>query len=361
MVSVMRYIFFLMLLCMMSCVKNEFTLDFDLSDDITENYNVTYYATDKKDGGLTIQATASVNKGKCILKGVTNKPTLVYITPRLSHYPLVVLAERGSTLKIEGDDKNPLSWKIGNNKVNTDLSEWRIENLECLKNHETDSVNEVVKKYVEAHIDNPASTILMLCYYRRFDNEREYSELMNGLKGEARNPNWLHLVGRSDQLDHSYSYPAVFHNIIMRTNDNLKKIDTLSLDGKNPVFMLFWQTGANEKSQIVDSIKMLGKEFADSVRLIADICLDADSMAWRGAIRKDSIDFIKRFWTPRSLSDPDIIKLKVKSMPYYIVFDKNGAQYYSGKDLGEAISNYRKLMQKPDSVPGSNPVIEINN
>ena len=82
----------------MSCGRNRFTLDFDLNKEVTENYNVDYYATDVN-GGVTVQAVASVREGRCVLDGYTKKPTLVYISRRNSMYPLVVYAEKGKKIK----------------------------------------------------------------------------------------------------------------------------------------------------------------------------------------------------------------------------------------------------------------------
>ena len=100
------------------------------------------------------------------------------------------------------------------------------------------------------------------------------------------------------------------------------------------------------KEEYCGFYKKIEKEIPDSSRIIADICLDADSLAWRSAIRKDSIDeSTKRLWAPGGLTDAAIMKLKVRSLPYYIVFDKDGVQRYSGDDLSQAIKDYKNLVK----------------
>ena len=347
MVSNVRYIFFFSMLVLMSCGKNEFTLDFNLNSEITENYNVIYYATDIK-GGRTVQAVASVRDGKCILNGVTKKPTLTYITARNSSLPLVIYAEKGNKIKISGESKDPLQWIVEGNEINMQLSEWRVKNFEILSGKETDSINSVVKKYVEDNLDNPVSAILILCYFNRDKNERLYTQLMSSLKGEARQYEWLKRIGRVDQLSHNYFYPARLQSLVMRSIKD--GADTLIIDEKNPALLLFWQTGDNERKTLIDSLKAMEKEFPDTSIIVADICVDVDSISWKSVMKKDSLYKIKRFWAPAGLADQTVMKFKVPRLPYYIVFDRKGQQYYRGSDLSEAITDYRYLFSSKDTV-----------
>lgn len=348
MVSIKHYIFLLSIVIFTACGKNEFNMEFNIASDVTDNYNVTYYATDIR-GGITVQAVASVREGKCELKGVTKLPTLVYITQRNSILPLVLYADKGNKIEISGDSKQPLDWNVEGNEINVGLSEWRLTNKNIFIECNSDSVNSAVRNYVEKNPESPVSTILMLCYFDRKINEREYNELLGSLKGEAKNSDWLKIIGRSDQLIHSYSFPARLESLILRSIN--KGGDTLMIDKKNPAMLIFWETGYSEKKSLIDSIKAMEKEFPDSSRLIADICLDIDSMAWRNAIKKDSLyKDMKRFWVPSGLTDPKMMKFKVDAIPYFIVFDKEGVQSYRGKEISEAMDDYRRIFNSSDSL-----------
>ena len=347
MLSIMRYIFLFLPLLFMGCKKSEFNLEFTLSSDVTDNYNVNYYATDTK-GGITIQAVASVRNGKCSLKGVTKLPTVVYITSRTSLNPLILIAQSGEKIEISGEDKDPLAWQVEGSEINADLSKWRIENLETLQKNNADSVNLAVKTYVEENPRNPVSTILMLGYFHRHDDEREYADLMGSLSGEAKASQWLEMMGRTDQLDHRYFYPARLQSLIMKASE--KGVDTLMVNGRDPLMLLFWQTGYSDRKNIIDSIKALEKEVKDTCLLLADVCLDVDSSAWRGAIRRDSLgENVKRFWTPAGVADPKMQKFKIDALPYFIVFDKEGNQNYRGADLASAMNEYRNLVEASDT------------
>lgn len=348
----MRYIFFFSLLILTACGKNEFTFQFNLATDVTENYNVTYFATNSK-GGLTIQAVASVREGKCELTGVTRLPTISYITTRNSKLPLVIYSKKGEKILLTGEGRDPLGWKVEGNDINLQLSEWRSENIDFLTRNETDSINRAVASFVEENYENPVSTLLMLCYYNRNKDERGYADLMGQLRGEAKNPEWLKVIGRSDQIYHYYYYPARLESMVMRSDK--EGADTLKINYKNPTLLMFWQTGYDERKDLIDTLKILEKELPDSALLIADLCLDADSLAWKNAIKRDSLKHVKRFWVPMGMTDPTMMKLRVPALPYFIVFDKEGNQDYRGGELSEAIGEYRKLYNMKDSVTTSKP------
>lgn len=343
MMWLMRNIFLASLLFLMACSKNEFKLDFNLSHEITENYDVTYYATDIK-GGLTIQAVASVREGVCMLDGVTKQPSLVYIERRNSVLPLIVYVKKGNDIKISGESDKPFHWIVEGNDINRELTEWRQKNSRLIEINNTDSLNEAIKIYVEENNASPVSLILMTGYYNRGADEKEYNRLMSTLKDEAKDMKWLEIAARADQFRHRYYNPAQVKGLVFRSN--LDGADTLRIDEKNPALLAFWATGNNDKKAIVDSLKKLQKEYHDTVRIIADFCLDPDSLAWRNAIKRDSLDKIKRFWVPVGMADSTIRLLKVNGLPYFIVLSKDGNQSYRGKELKEAISHYRNLMKK---------------
>lgn len=354
----LRHIFlFLALICVLTaCKKNEFNLDFNLAENISENYDVIYYATDKE-GGLTIQAMASVMKGRCQLKGVTRLPTLLYISSRKSKLPLVVYAEKGDLISITGDNDAPFSWKVEGNKINEELSNWREQNSEKLLKAQPSEVNNAIKDFIEENPSDVISLILLLCYYDRNENEKEYAMLLNRLSEVSEKDEWISMSARADQLTLTASSPARIETMIMRSFQGGS--DTISFNGDFPGFILFWQSDAKNRSELIDSLKVVLKEYPDSSkRIIADINLDSDSIIWRNSLRRDSVKNILRLWAPAGLADEALAKLKVNSIPFYIVFDKQGTQAYRGSDFSEARKSFRIVAgdkvpaQKTDSVAG---------
>lgn len=343
----MRFFFFAFLLMLFSCGKNEFSMQFELPNDITENYNVTYYAT-VTNGGVTVQAVASVMKGTCILTGYTKLPTIVYLTSRNSTFPMVFYAQKGEKIVISGTDRNPLEWKVGGNKINEELSSWRMDNLEMLKGDNTDSINSSVSLFIEKNPENPVSLILLLNYFDRDQNEETYVKLLSKLQGKIKKENWLGIMSNASLLRYGETPPAQMRSLILRSNQD--GADTIRISGKYPLLIWFWNHLTTDRKQTIDSLKVLLKEYPDSSkRIFADIYMDIDSASWRNTIRRDSLKTYPRLWAPMAQMDRDLSLLKIKEIPYFIVFDSIGKQSYRGADLTEAMKEFRKLQVPNDS------------
>lgn len=346
--SYMRFFFFALLLMLLSCGKNEFTMQFELPEDITENYNVTYYGT-VPNGGVTVRAVASVMKGTCILTGYTNLPTIVYLTSRNSNFPLVFYAKRGEKIVISGIDRDPMEWLVGGDKINEELSSWRKENLGILNGDDIDKINDSVAEFVRNNPENPVSLILLLNYFDRNHDEAGYSQLLAKLHGKVKKDNWLKIMANASLLNYGVTAPAQMRSLILRSNQD--GADTIRISGEHPFMIWFWNHLTTDRKQTMDSLKLLLKEYPDTTsRIFADIYMDIDSVAWRNTIRRDSLGNYPRLWAPMAQMDADLSLLKIKEVPYFIVFDSIGKQSYRGADLTEAMHEFRRLHSDSDSI-----------
>ena len=97
MISIIRIIFISALLILSGCVKNEFSIEFNLPADVTTNYKISYYASDKR-GGMMIETVAPVVNGKFLLKGKTVNPSLVFLTGS-GKQSLAFYVERGENIR----------------------------------------------------------------------------------------------------------------------------------------------------------------------------------------------------------------------------------------------------------------------
>ena len=352
MIKITHYIFLLFLIGLGACSKTEFTLFFDLDEGVTDNYNVTYFATDTQ-GGLTVQAVASVQKGKCELKGYTKRPTLVYLSSKKSKLPLVIYTSREDEIMIHGKGSNPLQWEVEGNEINEQISAWRMANENILLNDDKTALNESVENYAAQNPESAAAFIITLVYFNRRADNFKYVAVMDGFRNLPDKSTLIGLAAQADQLDNSLAYPARIESMIMKSSRNIP--DTIIFNGKNPGFLIFWNSDLKEKKEIRDSLKSLVKAYPDSAsRILADINLDSDSTAWRNAIKKDSLNSVKRLWAPASLTDKTLMKLKVGSVPYYIVADSAGRQVYRGDELDVAIKNFQDQMSRKDSIAAEN-------
>lgn len=333
--------YILIALAITGCKKNEFSLDFELPEDVSINVSASYHAADKR-GGIQVEAVAPVSHGKGFLKGITRNPTLVYLNAGMSKVATMVYVERGDEIKVTGDNKRMETWKFSGNKLNEQWSEWRNENADTIATGTPKGINLAVAKYVYNHPSNPLSTLLLLTSFSRIEDEGLFRTLWYKLEGDALDPKWVELVSRADQPTMDLTPPAKMQSVIMRSAYN--GVDTLRTDSVKASFFFFWNSGLTQRSEYIDSIKALAKEFPDSAsRIIADVCMEADSTAWRSPMRKDSLKKVNRLWAPAGMADSRLMILEVRQSPFFIVFSQDGNQRYRGSDISAALKEFRKL------------------
>lgn len=341
----------LFLLCLAifagSCSKNEFEMDFQLSEEVKSTFRVLFYASDSR-GGRLIETAAILSNGKAHVVCPARNPSLVYLyTSSASKFPLIIYARRGNDIKIYGSSPNPNTWTVSGNDINEELSRWRNDNDSLLSSSSAEDHNQAVENFVKKNPSSPVSAILLLTSFSRADNDSLFRSLWRSLRGEAADPEWVRLAGRADVLSTAVRLPARLKNVVMRSLAN--GTDTLHADSVKGSLFFFWHNSLNDRRQRFDSIRALAKHFPDSVsRIIADVNLDADSLSWKSSLRSDSLKKVNRLWAPAGLADRRLMKFDVPRSPYYIVFAPDGKQIYRGDNATEAFDAFRSLMKKPD-------------
>lgn len=338
-------IFSLLLIVLAACGPNKFKVIFDLSSKVGGNYSVVYHAADKK-GGLTIQGVVPLMQGKYELDGVTILPTLLFLSNATYKIPIVIYAEKGDKIEVTGEAPDPYTWKIGGNDINVRLSGWRNANAAVLLKGDPQSINKAVEQYVGKNPSDPVSTILLLTNFSRKTDDNLYRKLWSSLSGDAKDNKWTKLVGRADQPQPSLGRnPAKIRSMVARKFP--AGVDTLRFNKVDASILFFWGGESMRNKQFFDTLKLISREFPDSSeRLIADICVEPDSMLWRNALRDDSIKKVSRLWVPAGLADENLLKMKVDAAPFYIVVTSDGEQAYRGNRADSALVSFRRLMKK---------------
>lgn len=326
----------LLILPLGGCVKNEFTVEFEIAGDVNDTYTLTYYASDSKKGFL-IETAATLHQGKAQVKCITRNPSLVYLMSggRILTFFYV---ERGDKILITGTDRNPTGWDIGGNKINEQLSEWRMSHKDQLQfGKSPESVNNAVADYVTKNSDSPVATLLLLEYYDRRVDEDGFVKLWKKLKGDATDGKWQQLVSRSDMLE-DVSELKMPRQIVLNTVAT--GCDTI-VPARVATLLYFYQPERYQRDPNLKKLRQLSKETGDSSRrVIASISFDTDSMSrWQSA-RTDSLRGIVEGWMPLGISDPIARELGVRRVPYVIVI-KGGKAIYRGDDLEKAIKIFR--------------------
>lgn len=291
-----------------------------------------------------VENVAVVTSGKGSIVCPAARPALVFLsTP--GGLDLPIYAERGQTIRISGPDRNPWSWTIDGNDLNTKLSEWISANEPTLIGGNRTALNDSIAAFVCREPDSPISPLLMLTLFSRRSDETAFRRLWNSLASNPETAKMTALVGRADIPGGVAPTPGKLVTAAFRSLHH--GVDTIRPADAKATLLFFWEENHSEKRRsAIDSIRALAKEFPDSAsRIIADIGFDADSISWKSPLAKDSLENVARFWVPAGIADSRIMALRVESTPFFIVFSPDGNQKYRGSDPAEALSAFRLLMK----------------
>lgn len=319
-----------------SCLRNDFSVSFEVKVTESSNYTYEYYAS-AKNGGRFIQGAFPLSGGKGEIKGATRNPTVVSLRGMNGAGLLVFYVERGDNLKITGEGMDVSFWRVDGNSINRELTEWRLANRPALRRQPGVSINDAVAEFVKSHKNSVASTILMLYYYERNGNEEEYSRLWSMISVKAKPEDVMRSTGRADQLDAVCSEPGMLGELELHNeHDSLIRIPAPKSE---TTLLFFWRSAEGSYPATVDSLKALRKRLGDASRglRVIDVNFDLDSISWNQQLRLDSaVDWVRTRWYAGEATQA-AMELMVPSTPYFIVADRTGRQVYRGASQAEAL------------------------
>lgn len=337
-------------LMMCGCVKNEFSIEFRLAQDINSPFRTVYYASDPQKGWI-VETVADVKQGKGIVDGATRLPTFVFVFSPMSGGSFAVLyATRGDDFEISGPSANPLEWEISGNDITESLSQWRLDNRQALASGNWKKINEAVEKTVKEDPSSPIAISLLTIYYSRRNDEQGFIRLRESITPEAlEDKDLIRALACADIPDGILSSPGTLVSFRMHAWQG--KTDTITIKGHMGALLAFRDISSGfSVTSSHDSLRSLAADTDLKKYILADICLDADSTGWIRSTRSDSLPGIRRGWLPRGLADSTAMHLGVRRLPFYIVVDANGSQTYRGSDISEASAAFRKISLRARSL-----------
>ncbi len=328
-----------LLLIICGCAAKKFSIEFRLPAGMDTTVRLLYHASDKR-SGMTLDPICALTGGKGKVECPAVLPAIVYVLSPSGQPQIAFYAERGDKIVISSEDADPLSWRIKGNKLSEKWTEWRLENLTALRSGNPKRINEAVAAYVDKNPESQLSTLLLLTSYDRRRDPRGYEALWRKLKGKALDQALISLAARSDQPDASLPAGGQMRRFIMRTTAGT---DTIS-PGR-PSLLFFWHSGQSRRQEGIELLRRLQSDFSDTTkRLLADVCLDSDSVAWHMPLASDSLRHTLRGWMPAGEADSTAMILGVSRAPLFIVADRKGRVTYRGELPAEAEAEFRKVM-----------------
>lgn len=346
------FLFFALIPLLLSgCVKNEFTLDFRLAPEINGTYRFLYHASSSRQSFI-VESVAVVNAGKGNLTSPAKNPTVLYIFSPSSNEPrLVCWVEGGTELKFSGDSPDPIEWKAEGNRLTEAISNWRLENLKILKTGNSKEINTAVARYVMGNKDNPLSSILLLTYFDRREDESRFLKLWNSLEKGSRRDEIFNAVAPAD-IQEDIRTPGKINGIVVvpysARFDSVCRRDTLPnprSDAK--LSLIYFRINDSDGSvENLDTLKSLRDKYDSKTLGIAEVSLEGDSMVWSNSLRMDTLNGIDRYWLPGGINNPRLPEMGVRRADFFVLADRKGKLLYRGGSVSEAAGMARKRLGK---------------
>lgn len=342
--KILNLTLFMLLAVLTSCVKNEFTVDFELPQNVNSNYRLLYYASDPEKGWYS-ENVAPVQKGVYKFTGFTHYPTVVFVFKDSSQPLAAFYAERGDDIKIQGDNPDPSAWIISGNRLTEEWNAWTRENRDILASKSPSKINSAVEKYVKSHKNSDLSAILLSLYYDRRSDGSQFAGLWGTLDFSRLDAHVVDLVQSADIITGGPVVPVSLRGLRLHTAG--RGDDSIAFAKSAGTMLYFWRSGDDKKDDALQMIRNLIRDFPDSAsRQVVDICMENDSLAWMTPVRQDSLAHSVRAWMPLGEADEKAITLGVERTPWFIVLGRNGKPSYQGQDVSKADKAYRSLMKK---------------
>lgn len=242
-------------------------------------------------------------------------------------------AENGDKIKVTVDADNPYTLTVEGNDVSERLCKWLHDNSKVLAARNAVAINAAIAKYVQANPEDIVSGLLMASLYNACVDPARATRLLESLSPEARpatllNPRLL-TDGRLAGAVHPK--PVTGLHYLSSKTDSI----TLFNPRHNRRTLMTFSGVQDNRDSIIDSLHSFWKRRPARVSVL-DVRFDADTFTWRRDLRTDSVSWPSG-WVAGSVANPDIARLSIPTLPYFIVVDSLGRQIYRGTSLTTAL------------------------
>ena len=321
----------LLIILLSGCSKPEqFTLSGELTNLRDRGVNAIYY-----DGSsIQSQPLRLAEGARYKMQGYAPRPVLVTLMLTDGTVAGNIIIKNGYNVKLKTDADAPWLGEVTGSKTTAALYAFMAEHGA----DDTEAHNQAIADYVGAHPGGTESTVLVTNFFHTPDNEVRADSLLRSIKAEARpqtlNAGYQQLLGQQLSADAS---------------TQLSSMTFIDKDGKpirlTPSFysyslLAFVEDNRKQIEQLASEIESL-PERSERRFHVFELSTAADSARWAMTLSTDSVDR-DRIWVPAVLTDSRIQKLRIPSVPFYIVADSLGNQLIRTRSLDKAMSVVRQ-------------------
>ena len=299
----------------------------------TGNLRLVYY---NGDGVQSLAATAV--DGRFMVTGRLDKEAFIRVYTNNGAVVGRLIVAPGETVEATFNLSDPTKMKFDGNDNSKRLAKFVEANAD------------IIEKYVGDNKNRAVAGVLLADYYTPEGYETRALEMINSLDRDARNT--AALDGLRDMLlsvtvpDDSITLTPVR---IFGPGDSLSSIDPAA---KRMTLLTFTDTDSRMTDSVVSSLERIVTANGDSIT-IADIACDPDTATWKRSLRdierlERGVKGVRHYWTPSPFNLPQLEKMPVRRLPWFILADSTGRIIYRGSSvsLARAAATPAKSTQK---------------
>lgn len=291
-----------------------------------------YYAN----GALQNVPTAVVD-GKFHVQGKTKRPTIVEVFMPDKTRIATMVVDNGETIECEITSGTPYGFTLKGNALSEALSKWVADNRTTLADGNPAKINAAVTKYVEGHLKDMLSTVLLMCYYDASANLTEAVKLFDMIDPGAR-PLYL-TEGFSEMLGRMITASSSKLTEPIKYYVNRDSSHTLNLK-ERPYTLIAITSQMLGRDSIRGHLKDIGAH--KNVKVV-ELSVDNDTLVWRHSIAADSAQW-EHGWLPGGVMSGAGF-LTVPRLPYFVLTDTAGNQLLRTDGISEVVERLNSMSE----------------
>lgn len=284
-------------------------------------------------GGGVKEMAQGASSGRFSFHASAPQPTLAVVSLSDGTPIATLVVRNGDDIEIEANVETPLETKVKGNSESEALADWTARNAALLASGNPMAINAAVKEYLLAHRSSLASTALLLTHYQCEGYEAQADSLFSVLDVKARPAEMVqgfNAVLSSVNVSGAHD-PVPFMTLYERSDSMVQY-----MPGSQSVSMLcFVSSDRPQRDSISSALRRLTGRYDKKRFRGIEMSTASDSASWRQSLGRDTVAWTQS-WQPGSLGSPNIRRLAVPRVPYFIVCDSTGRQLYRGSSVKRA-------------------------
>lgn len=297
----------------------------------------TYYAS----GGLRREVVAATD-GKAVVRGESAVPTLVIITMADGSPVATLVAQDGDKIAFTTGIDDPLSIRYTDaNEASGQIGKWIADNADALRSADAKAINEAVTAFVTKNPGKIASTVLLTGYFQSEGYESQADSLFSIIDVKARPVEVVQ--GFNTVLSAQLSSGSDADMPVMTLYDESDSTITVNPIRRSATLLCFLSDSQAGRDSVATRLRSLMERYPKRLMAVEISCAP-DSASWRRSIGTDTVAW-SRTWLPASVASPEVARLAVPRIPYFIVADSTRSQIYRGTSVANAESAITRLLR----------------